>query len=109
MSELTDERRDELLEGAQFTLQELRRQQRAGHDSWERFAVERDEARLIIEQDIELRERRSNDLSGDDLVTLNGIRVWLQEELDDGADTTGWRREAIALLSRLLPGNGAKP
>ena len=55
---ISDERRAELIEGAQSLLQELRRQQRAGYDSWDRFDLDRDRAKLLLEQSTEIESLR---------------------------------------------------
>jgi hypothetical protein len=105
--ELPDDRRAELLEGAQSLLQELRRQQRAGYDSWERFGEDRDRAKLIIEQEAELRARRAADLTVEDLATLR-----FAADIVRDSDLAAWvtsapnpastKERALAVLDRLL-------
>jgi hypothetical protein len=48
----------------------------------------------------EIRDRRAADLSGDDMVALNGARIYLRDTV--ASVEPGWRKEAIEVLDRLL-------
>ena len=112
MTKLTDEERAASVRRAHDSLAEMDRQHRKGFDSYERFGREVRDARLIIEQDIELRDRRSADLTAEEVEALRWLRHDAAKELnpveDDGCDCFSCNRHRLALsvLDRLIARGG---